>query len=106
MVDHFTKAKNRHHFATILVAELIDEETRMQSNVRGRGKEKLDPTIIEYVLKPLVINALYFRWVKTKCFQYYATAEANKQEEWEKCIRAIDGKNRAIKRRVGKKSQL
>ena len=47
MVDHFTKAKNRHHFAAILVAVLIDENTRMKSNVHGRGKEKLDPTIIE-----------------------------------------------------------
>lgn len=55
MVDHFTKAKGRHQFAALLVAELIDEETRMQSNVRGKaGKEMLDPAIIEYVLKILV----------------------------------------------------
>ena len=47
MVDHFTKVKNRHHFAAILVAELIDEITRMKSNMRGRGKEKAEPTIIE-----------------------------------------------------------
>ena len=108
MVDHFTKAKGRHQFAALLVAELIDEETRMRSNVRGKaGKEMLDPAIIEYVLKTLLkylINALYFRWVKTKCFQYHPTAEANKKEEWERCIHAIDGKNRGIKRRT-KKSQ-
>ena len=47
MVDHFTKAKNRHHFAAILVAEIVDKNTRMKSNVCGRGKEKLDPTLIE-----------------------------------------------------------
>ena len=46
-MDHFTKAKNQHYFAAILVAVLIDENTRMKSNVHGRGKEKLDPTIIE-----------------------------------------------------------
>ena len=55
MMNHFTTAKRRHQFAALLVAELIDKETRMRSNVRGKaGKEKLDPTIIEYVLKPLV----------------------------------------------------
>ena len=47
IVKCFTKGKTRHHFAALLVAELIDEETRLKSNVRGRGKEKLDPTIIE-----------------------------------------------------------
>ena len=41
MVDHFTKAKNRRHFAAILVAELFKEETRVRSNVRGRGNKKL-----------------------------------------------------------------
>lgn len=47
MVPFFTKAKNRPHFAALLVEHLIDEETRLKSNVRGRGKEKLDATIIE-----------------------------------------------------------
>ena len=47
IVKYFTKGKTRHHFAALLVAELIDEEMRLKSNVRGRGKEKLDPTIIE-----------------------------------------------------------
>ena len=37
-----------------------------------------------------ILNASYF---KTKCFQYHPTAEANKKDEWEKCIQAIDGKN-------------
>lgn len=47
IVKFFTKGKTRHQLAALLVAELIDEETRLKSNVRGRGKEKLDPTIIE-----------------------------------------------------------
>lgn len=49
MVPFITKAKNRSHLAALLVGKLFDEETRVKSNVRGRGKEKLDPTIIAYV---------------------------------------------------------
>ena len=49
MVPIFTKSKNRPHFAALLVEQLIDESTRVRSNVRGRGKEQLDPTIIAYV---------------------------------------------------------
>jgi len=48
VINIFTKAKNRSHFAALLVEKLFDEETRLKSNVRGRGKEQLDPTIIEY----------------------------------------------------------
>ena len=48
MVRFFTKGKNRPHFAALLVAHLIDEGTRLKSNVRGKGgKEKLDPKIIQ-----------------------------------------------------------
>ena len=47
IVKFFTKGKTRHHMAALLVAEVIDESTRFKSNVRGKGKEKLDPTIIE-----------------------------------------------------------
>ena len=49
IVNTFTKAKNRNHFAALLVGKLFDEETRVKSNVRGRGKEQLDPIIMEYV---------------------------------------------------------
>ena len=49
VVNAFTKAKGRGHFAALLVEKLFDEETRVKLNVRGRGKEKLDPTIIVYV---------------------------------------------------------
>lgn len=48
LVKIFTKGKNRPHFAALLVAKLFDEETRLKSNVRGKGKkQKLDPTIIQ-----------------------------------------------------------
>lgn len=53
IVSIFTKAKNRPHFASLLVKRLIDEDTRVRSNVRGRGKEKLDPTIIGYMKAPM-----------------------------------------------------
>ena len=33
MVSIFTKAKNRPHFAALLIGRLIDEETRVKSNV-------------------------------------------------------------------------
>ena len=49
VVDMFTKAKSRSHFASYLVEKLFDEETRVKSNVRGKGKEQLDPTIMAYV---------------------------------------------------------
>ena len=49
VVNAFTKEKGRGHFAALLVEKLFDEETRVKSNVRGREKEKLDPTIIVYV---------------------------------------------------------
>jgi len=34
MVNYFTKAKKQISLAPILVAELIDEETRIQSNIQ------------------------------------------------------------------------
>ena len=49
VVNAFTKEKGRGYFAALLVEKLFDEETRVKSNVRGRGKEKLDPTIIVYI---------------------------------------------------------
>ena len=49
LVPLFTKAKSHRQFAAVLVAELIDESTRLKSNVNGVRKEQLDPTIKEYV---------------------------------------------------------
>ena len=41
----------RRSLAAALVNELFDNETHLRSNVRGRGKDKLDPKKIEYVKK-------------------------------------------------------
>lgn len=71
LLSLFRKSKNRGNFAAALTANLFNEENRMRSNVRGHGKEKLDPEIMKYV--------------KTKCFVYFPT-EGNQAEEWEKCI--------------------
>ena len=52
LVSMYTKSKNRGNLATLLVAYLFDKETRMKSNVCGRGKEKFDPEIMKYVRHP------------------------------------------------------
>ena len=50
LVSLFTKSRNRQNLAALMVAHLIDKETRMMSNVSGgRGKEMLDTEIIKYV---------------------------------------------------------
>ena len=83
LISLFRKSKNRGNFAAILTANLFDEDTRMNSNVWGRGKEKLDPEIMKFV--------------KAQCFIYYPT-QGNPVEEWEKCVQSIDVKSRSIKR--------
>ena len=48
ILPYFTKAKNRSHFAALLVEKLIDEKSRIKSNVHGKSKkEQLDPVIIQ-----------------------------------------------------------
>lgn len=66
---------------------LFDVSTRMRSNVAGRGKEKLDPEIMEYV--------------KAKTFEYYECHPSEVKEEWNKCIVSIDEKSRAVKKLKG-----
>ena len=56
----------------------------MRSNVAGRGKEQLDPEIMQYI--------------KAKVFEYYECNSSEIKEEWAKCIVAIDEKSRALKR--------
>ena len=54
--------QNRGNFAALLVEQLVDEGTRVKSNVRGKHKEMLDPTISVYVkLKTLSVS--YFTHV-------------------------------------------
>lgn len=84
LVPSYTKSKNRGHLAAILVCKLFDEETLINSNVLGCRKEKLDPDIIKYI--------------KRKCF-FYFPSEGDQKEEWDKCIRSINEKSRAIKKR-------
>ena len=90
VVSLFRKSKNRGNFAAILSCNLFDEETRLKSNVRGRGKEKLDAEIIKYM--------------KAKCFVYFPS-EGNPTDEWEKCIQSIDVKSRGIKKKLKKNKE-
>ena len=65
------------------------------------GKEKLDPIILAYVKAPLCtfyFIHIMFRWVEKKSLEYHPS-EGNTKEEWEKCVRSIDGKNRGVKRK-------
>ena len=87
------KFKTRRSLAAALVNELFDTETRLRSNVRGRGKDKLDPKRIDYV--------------KKKCFEMFPSdRDADEKKDWDDCIVAIDDKGRELKRKLKKQSQL
>ena len=90
LVPILMKCKTRRSLAATLVASLIDKQTRLKSNVRGRGKEPLNPTVIEYV--------------KQKCFETFPST-GDPKDEWEKCIITIDEKSRDLKRQLKKKQQ-
>ena len=78
--------------ASALVNVLFDAETRMRSNVRGRGKDQLDPQRIEYV--------------KKKCFQVYPSErDSDMKKDWDDCIVAIDDKVRDMKRKLKKQQE-
>ena len=63
--------------AAALVNKLFDTETRLRSNVRGRGKGKLDPKKIEYV--------------KKKCFEMFpSNRDGDMKKDWDDCIVSID----------------
>ena len=59
----YVKSQSRTNFAALLVKNLFDVQTTMQSNVAGCGKEQLDPEIMQYI--------------KAKVFEYY---ECNSSE--------------------------
>lgn len=84
------KHKTRRSLAAALTDVLFDPETRQKSNVRGRGKDQLNPTKIEYV--------------KSKCFELHPST-GNMKEEWEKCIISIDERARSIKRQKKNKEK-
>ena len=67
------KHKTRQSLAAALVNELVDTETRIRSNVRGRGKDQLDVKIIEFV--------------KKKCFELFPSdKDSDIKKDWEDCI--------------------
>ena len=81
--------KTRRSLAAALVNELVDTETRLRSNIRGRGKDKLDPKIIDYV--------------KKKCFELFPSdKESDQKKDCDDCIVAIDDKGRDLKGRLKK----
>ena len=77
-------------FAALLVERLFDAPTRLKSNVTGRGKERLDPQIMQYV--------------KAKAFSFYEYNPSEINGEWKKCIKSIDDKSRGLKRKISANS--
>ena len=86
------KHKSRRSLAAALVNELVDPQTRMRSNVRGRGKDKLDTKIIEFV--------------KRKCFEMFPSdKDTDMKKDWEDCIVSIDDKGRELKRKLKRQQE-
>ena len=81
----YVKSRNRNNFAALLVERLFDVPTRLKSNVAGRGKERLDPGIMQYI--------------KAKVFEFYECNSSQIKDEWKKCIKSIYDKSRALKRK-------
>lgn len=78
---------SRKNFATKLVGQPFDEDSRKKSNVSGKlGKEKLNVVVMDYI--------------KSLTFQYYPL-EANEKEEkeWQACVVAIDSNSRSLNRK-------
>ena len=76
VVPIYVKSCSRRNFAVLLIRRLIDKEVRCRSNVTGKGKERLDPDVVQYV--------------KTKCFEYYPCQATDIKKEWSLCIISID----------------
>jgi len=71
--------------AANLIRYLFDKDTRMKSNVSGRGKEMLDPLLVNYA--------------KSVCFQFFPLNGSEKMlEEWSKCVISIDESSRRLKK--------
>ena len=85
----FNKSCSRRNMAANLIRALMDEETRKQSNVSGRGKDILDPS-----------------YVRNMCFQFYPLSGSEKEaDEWGKCIVFIDESSRRLKNKPPKQKQ-
>ena len=86
------KHKTRRSLAATLVNELVDTETRIRSNVRGRGKDQLDVKVIEFV--------------KKKCFELFPSdKDSDIKKDWDDCIVAIDDKGRELKRKLKRQQE-
>ena len=75
------------YFAALLVEWLFDVQTRLKSNVAGCGKERLDPEVMGY------------GYIKAKVFQFYECNVSEIKDEWKKCIKSMDNKSRALKKK-------
>ena len=79
------KHKTRRSLAATLVTELVDVETTLQCNVRGKSNiDELDPKIISYV--------------KRKCFELHPSI-GDSEKEWGDCIKSIDKQSRHVNRK-------
>ena len=88
----FNKSCSRCNMALNLVRRLFNKQTRMMSNVSGRGKEMLDPVLISYA--------------KNICFQFFPLSPSEKSvEEWNKCAISIDESSCRLKNKPNKKDQ-
>ena len=85
----FNKSCSRRNMAVNMVRALVDEETRKQCNVMGRGKDMLDPVVVSYV--------------KAMSFQFFPLSGSEKMaEEWSKCKISIDESSRRLKNKPRK----
>ena len=85
----FNKSCSRRNFATNLVRCLFTVEERIQSNVNGRGKNMLNPSLMKYV--------------KEKSFEFFPLDSGEKMnEKWAECVVSIDEANRRLKNKPSK----
>ena len=90
MTQLFIRSCSRRNFAVWLVRTLFNESTRINSNVAGKNKDKLDPQKMSYI--------------KAKCFEYYPLCGQEKEkEEWANCIISIDESGRRLKNKPNKR---
>ncbi|XP_065900478.1 probable serine/threonine-protein kinase kinX isoform X2 [Dysidea avara] len=101
LVPMIMRHKTRRSLAAAMVDELVDATTRINSNVNGRGKDKvtgkekqkLDPKIISYV--------------KKKVFEVHPSEKlADEESDWHDCIVKIDDQGRELKRKLKKQSEV
>ena len=73
---------------------MVDKSTRMQCNVNEKmGKGKLNPLVIDYI--------------KLLTFQCYPLeAHEKEQEQWARCIVAIDSSSRSLNKQAVKRSPV